>query len=97
MINITPLNEYAQIKRQIAELEAQLTALKPEVLATLSESGPVAADGYEIKLKSRKQWAYPKTVMNAETRLKAMRLKAQGDGKATCTETSYIECKLKDD
>lgn len=96
MINISVLSKYAALKRQMAELDAQLSELKPAVLETLATSGPVAAEDYEIRLKSRKTWSYPKTVATAEKKLKALRLKAQIEETATFTESQYIECKLAD-
>lgn len=96
MINISVLSKYAALKRQIAELDAQLNDLKPAVLKTLATSGPVAAEDYEIRLKSRKIWSYPETVVTAEKKLKALRSNAQIQETATFTESQYIECKLAD-
>lgn len=96
MIDISSLAKYAELKRQISSLEAQAKELQPAVLSALSATGAIAAEGYQLKLKTRKSWKYPQSVQEAADKLKLEKLKAEADGTAAFTESTYIECKLSD-
>ncbi|MGI8933211.1 MAG: hypothetical protein ACR2FS_03970 [Phormidesmis sp.] len=92
----TALNKYAKLKRQIIALEAQLKELQPELLLVLSEAGSVSAKNSMFSLKKRKRWTYPAKVLQLAEKLKVAKQQTEAAGTATCTETTYIECKLSD-
>ena len=96
MKSLSLLNKYAELKRQIIVLEAQMNELKPAVLEQLIPGGSVESKHYKISLKSRKSWNYRKAIITAEKKVKAMKAAAQIEGTATYTESQYIECKLLD-
>ncbi len=86
---------YAQIKKQIVELEDQLEEIKPEVTAELKAlpDSTVKLPFGVFNLQRRAKWTYSQVVGQIEQQLKTQQKEEQKDGTATAEYTEYISFK----
>lgn len=83
---------YGKMKKQIKQLEDELSRIRPEVLVRIMDlkgdsDSPVQVPGlgtYNISLN--KTWRYTDEVINMSTRLKELKATEEKEGKATYDE-----------
>jgi hypothetical protein len=87
-------DEYLALKAQIDILTARLEALKPTIVAALSQQGGRALHGgYEFCVRSRVTYEYSEAVAAAEARLAELKRQEQQQGIArvrSYTEVPYV-------
>jgi VCBS repeat-containing protein len=83
---------YADIKKQIAELEDQLEELKPEVTAELKElpNNSAKLPFGVFNLQKRAKWTYSETIQQLDQQLKAGKKEEEQNGIATAEYTEYV-------
>ncbi len=94
-MNQEVFSRYAQIKKQIAELEDQLDELKPEItveLKILPDSVAKLPFGV-FNLQRRAKWTYSDVVGQLDQQLKARQKEEQEDGIASAEYTEFIQFK----
>ena len=88
--------EYAELKIEIAELEAKCDALKPELLEQIPSDSKIDMEYGTFTLSSRKVWKYSDETTDLEDELKAKKKKEEQLGVAEATEgASFIVFKAK--
>lgn len=96
------LIEYAELKRQSAEIEEQIEALKPEVEAAVLTLNPedetVLVEGIgTFSMFSRRTYTYPSDIEEAENKLKERKKETEANGEATYTEKKTLRFTTKTD
>lgn len=86
--------EYANLQRQIKTLEAQASAMKTDILASMPDTRYTAADGSQFSISYRKKWNYTADVIEAEEMLKGMKKAEEKAGAATYEETPVLSVKV---
>ena len=82
---------YAEKKAAIAELEAELEALKPLILEEMPPETPVDLEGYGVfSLVPKKSWKYTEATESLRTKLKDEEKLEQKTGTAIYTENPYL-------
>lgn len=86
------LNKYAEIKKDIKELEEQAKTLNLLVLEALQENSleEVELDTGKITLASRRTWKYPSFIKEKIKEIKDIKKEAEQTGSADYTEKHYI-------
>lgn len=94
-MNETILQEYADVKRKIKELEKQEKDLKPLVMDEVSKSGEktVKKEYGSFTLASRKSWEYSDIVAQKDEELKILKVNEQENGTAKAKESAYLTFK----
>ena len=83
---------YAQLKRQMAELEDEMEELKPQLadeLKALPESKVKTAFGM-FSIQRRAKWTYSEVTQQLEGELKTRQKQEQQDGIATAEFSEYM-------
>lgn len=83
--------DFIAIHLQQAEIDAQLAALKPALVAVLKAKGNFTVDGHTIKLKRRKSWKYDGEIKGLMARIKDVMKFQQEAGLAKSTLTEFPE------
>lgn len=92
------LKKYATLREKIAELEAQESALKAEIMEAMGEEKKVDSDYGTFTKAFRKSWTFSDKVKAIEEKLKIQKFTEQEKGIAACTETPYLVYKpIKED
>lgn len=89
---------YAEIKKQIKELESELEELQPLVFSDMEEIGPDAKVETELgafSFMKRKAWKYSETVVEKEKALKDLKKNEEADGTAEFEEKLILLFKEK--
>lgn len=86
-------NRAAELKLQIASLEAELDLLLPDILTEMTEK-----EADEVKLSSgsfvrymRRKWEYPESVKVAEDNLKRVKAGTEATGEAKYEEIPTLK------
>lgn len=94
------IRDYIALKQKVADLEAQIDAMKSEVFCAVSELIEQAGEksllfeGYELIPQHRKTYEYPPNIKQMEDELKAMKKEAERSGEARLkSETGYVVLK----
>jgi hypothetical protein len=85
--------EYANTKKQIAELEAKVKELQPLIfqeLMNLDLEKTTTKFGL-FELIPKKTWTYPKQVKDLEARLKGLKKETEENGSATYETCRYLK------
>jgi len=91
-------NEYEELKREIATLEARVEEIKPELLAEIPEGAKIDTGTGIFSTSSRKKWTYSDETTAAEKELKEKMKEEEQLGIATAEEgTPFIVFKAKKD
>lgn len=89
-------NEYEELKREIATLEARVEEIKPELLAEIPEGAKIDTGTGIFSTSSRKKWTYTEETTAMEKELKEKMKEEEQLGLATCEEgTPFIVFKAK--
>ena len=81
-MNKALFTEYAELKMQIAELEAKCDALKPELLMQIPEDAKIDAGVGVFSLSSRKTWRYSQETTDLEKEVKERKKEEEQTGVA---------------
>jgi|15BtaG_2_1085339.scaffolds.fasta_scaffold07528_3 hypothetical protein len=95
-MNEEKLEAYANIKKQIKELEVAEKALKAEVLDEILKAGEkhvVRPYGQFTKCVRKTSWKYSSDLTEALEDIDIKKLDEQESGVAKCKETEYITFK----
>jgi hypothetical protein len=84
------LQQYAELKIQIAHLEKQAEALKPKVLTVVEKSGGEDTPLGRFTLSSRKTWKYSEKVTKLVEKVKVAQVEEQEKGIAECTISNSL-------
>lgn len=94
------LQDYAELKLQIKELEEKADELNPQILELMQESEVeeiAIGDIGKVSLGSRRSWKYTVKVQEDEKALKELKKLEEQTGAADYTEKQYIIFKSKKD
>lgn len=92
------LNNYAEIKSKIKELEAKADELNPLVLDIMQElevEEIELGDTGKLSMGERRTWKYPSFIQEKEKELKEEKKKAEQTGSADYTTKKYVIFKVK--
>lgn len=88
--------EYAELKMEIAELEAKCDALKPELLEQIPSDSKIDMEYGTFTLSSRKVWRYSDETTELEEEVKAKKKQEEQLGIAEAIAgSSFIVFKAK--
>jgi len=91
-------DEYEELKREIATLEARVEEIKPDLLAEIPEGAKIDTGTGIFSTSSRKKWTYSEETTEAEKQLKEKMKEEEQLGIATAEEgTPFIVFKAKKD
>lgn len=87
--------EFASIRNQKAQLEAQEEILKEKIMADISSKGETFVNNEHgrFTVATKRTWIYSKKVDKAAEDLKLMKISEEKSGKATCKENPYLTFK----
>ena len=86
---------YAQLKRQMAELDDEIEELKPklaEELKTLPDS-KLKTDFGAFSIQRKARWTYSEVAQQLESELKTRQKQEQQDGIATAEYSEFVQFK----
>ena len=86
---------YAELKLQIASLEAQIEELQPLILAEMPDKPVELTDVGVFSVGSRKTWKYTDATELVREKLKSFEKVEQQTGAARFTEKPYLLFKPK--
>lgn len=89
-MNPTKFAQYAALKQEMKQLEAEMEKLQPEVIAEMGENQEVETEWGNFILGTRRKWTFPPAIEEARTQLKEQEKNSQQLGDATYTENSYL-------
>ena len=81
---------YAEIKLEIADLEKQLEALKPDVLSEVEQNGEVILPLGRFSIRSLNKWTYTPAVKALEEAVKVRKIEEEEKGLAKATVTNSL-------
>ena len=89
------VNEYADLKMKIKEMEARINELNPLILEDLVKEGenavlPIAGKG-SFCFYLKRTWKFKKNILDAEEQIKKMKKEAQAKGEADYDETPILK------
>ncbi len=92
-----PVQRYADLKQQIAQLEAELEAIKDEVFqAVEQDGGAISTDTFSLKTSKRPKYKFSETYEQKNGELKELRKQEIDDGIATIDGYSeYVTFRFK--
>ena len=90
------LEKYALLAKQISTLEAEQSALKPQVAEMLTKEDlqEFKADYGTFYFTKRKTWEYPDEIKEAEKKFKEMKKIAETDGTAIYEESESLAFRM---
>lgn len=93
------LQRYADLRRQIQDLEAELEKCKKDATQHVQENGgKVESDTFAASFRSRSTWKYSDAVDKMKEDLKTLRKQEEESGTATKEEgAGYLVLKFKDE
>lgn len=90
----TKLQEYANLKLQIANLEQKVEDMKPEIVAAVEQLNPedhvVETDYGVFSMVAKRKYTYPEEIVAAEASVKELKKEAEAKGTATYVENPYL-------
>ncbi len=93
------LELYASYKTAVAEYEAKMNELKPEIIEMMEkeEAEKVNTDFGTFTLMQNRKWAFSEEVESVRIELKEKETKEKADGTATYEETPVLKFTSKKD
>lgn len=92
-MNKDKLQLYANLKNQVAALEEQIEALKPEIVGMMiaEDVEKVQTEFGVFNLEKRRTWEFSENVQIAEDNVKDLKAKEKAEGLATYTESPTLK------
>lgn len=87
---------YAKLCKQIASLEAERDALKPEIQAEMEAENiqELKNDFGSYYFTTRKTWEYPENVQDEEKKYKELKKKSEENGEAISIENRSLAFRM---
>jgi DNA mismatch repair ATPase MutS len=98
-IDKSKLERYAELKVEVARLEAQIDELNPLIQAEMEEANidDIESDYGHFFFKHKREWVYPPNVVELEEKFKDEKKKSQQLGTATYQEINILNFKTKNE
>ena len=93
------INEYADLKIKIKEMEARINELNPIILADLVKEGEEAvlpiADKGQFSYYMKRTWKFKKNILDAQKSVDKMKDEAKAKGDADYEETPILKFNIE--